>query len=76
MTSESRKLLTPKQAAGIANVSPDTVIRWCERHGIGKHLHPKAPWRVDPVGLAIVIAGDPDALAEYQNGTVGGQTVI
>lgn len=60
------KPLTLKQAAGIAGVSPDTVARWCKRHGIGKHLHPKAPWRVDPTGLQIVISGDPDALAEYQ----------
>jgi hypothetical protein len=64
---ERPKALTLKQAAGIAGVSPDTVARWCKRHGIGKHLHPKAPWRVDPIGLAIVMAGDPVALAEYRN---------
>lgn len=58
--------LTLKQAAGIAGVSPDTVARWCKRHGIGKHLHPKAPWRVDPIGLAIVAAGDGQALKKYQ----------
>jgi hypothetical protein len=42
------KPLTLQQAAGIACVSPDTIARWCKRHGIGKQIHTKAPWRVDP----------------------------
>jgi hypothetical protein len=67
-----QKPITLKRAAGIAGVSPDTVARWCRRYGIGKQLHPKAPWRVDPAGLAIVAAGDAEALAEYS----GGQAVI
>lgn len=58
--------LTLQQAAGIAGVSPDTVARWCKRYGIGKQLHRKAPWRVDPVGLTIIIAGDAEALAAYR----------
>lgn len=58
--------LTLQQAAGIAGVSPDTVARWCRRYGIGKQLHRKAPWRVDPSGLAIVAAGDAEALRQYQ----------
>ncbi len=62
------KPLTLKQAAGIAGVSPDTVARWCRRYGIGKQLHSKAPWRVDPIGLAIIAAGDGAALEEYQHG--------
>jgi hypothetical protein len=57
--------LTLQQAAGIAGVSPDTVARWCKRYGIGKQLHPKAPWRVDAEGLAAVAAGDAQALAMY-----------
>lgn len=65
---QTKRPLTLQQAAGIAGVSPDTVARWCKRYGIGKQLHPKAPWRVDEVGLYIVIAGDGDALASYQNG--------
>lgn len=63
---EKQKPLTLQQAAGIAGVSPDTVARWCRRYGIGKQLHRKAPWRVDPAGLSIVAAGDASALAEYQ----------
>ncbi len=59
------KSLTLQQAAGIAGVSPDTIARWCRRYGIGRQLHPKAPWRVDPVGVAIVAAGDAEALAVY-----------
>lgn len=62
------KPLTLQQAAGITGVSPDTVARWCRRYGIGKQLHPKAPWRVDLLGLAIVAAGDSEALISYQAG--------
>jgi hypothetical protein len=62
----SKRPLTLQQAAGIAGVSPDTIARWCKWYGIGKQLHRKAPWRVDPVGLAIVVAGDGSALAAYQ----------
>lgn len=60
------KTLTLQQAAGIAGVSPDTIARWCKRYGIGKQLHSKAPWRVDPEGVAIVMTGDAEALAQYQ----------
>lgn len=62
----SQKPITLQQAAGIAAVSPDTVARWCKKYGIGKQLHSKAPWRVDSEGLAIVMAGDAKALAEYK----------
>ncbi|MER9755409.1 hypothetical protein NKJ46_18465 [Mesorhizobium sp. M0166] len=65
------KTLTLQQAAGIAGVSPDTIARWCKRYGIGKQLHSKAPWRVDPVGLAIVVAGDAGALAQYDRAFAG-----
>lgn len=65
MTFPVQKPITLKEAAGIAGVSPDTVARWCKRYGIGKQLHPNAPWRVDPVGLMIVMAGDAEALASY-----------
>lgn len=64
--SENQKPLTLQQAAGIAGVSPDTVARWCRRYGIGKQLHPKAPWRVDAEGLRIVMTGDAEALKQYQ----------
>lgn len=53
-------------AAMRARVVPETIVRWCKRDGIGKQLRPKAPWRVDPVGLAIVDAGDKEALKLYQ----------
>lgn len=66
--SSTQKPLTLQQAAGIAGVSPDTVARWCKRYGIGKQLHPKAPWRVDPAGLAIVAEGDGEALTRYRSG--------
>lgn len=65
---EGRKPLTSKQAAGIAGVSPDTVARWCKRCGNGKQLHPKAPWRVYRVGLAIVAPGDAARLKAFLSG--------
>jgi len=67
MTMDQEKPLTLQQAAGIAGVSPDTVARWCKRYGIGKQLHAKAPWKVNPVGLAAVVAGDADALTAFQH---------
>jgi hypothetical protein len=63
---EDQKPLTLQQAAGIAGVSPDTIARWCKRYGIGKQLHPKATWKVDPIGLAIVAAGDGASLNTYR----------
>ncbi|CAI2932443.1 protein of unknown function [Aminobacter niigataensis] len=64
------KPLTLQQAAGIAGVSPDTIARWCKRYGIGKQLHWKAPWRVDPIGLEIVAKGDGPALAAYERNAI------
>lgn len=55
-------------AAGRAGTVPETIVRWCKREGIGKQLRPKAPWRVDPVGLAIVLAGDREAMIAYRTG--------
>ncbi len=66
---DQSKPLTLKQAAGIAGVSPDTVARWCKRYGIGKQLHPNAPWRVDLVGLKSVADGDAVALAQFRDKT-------
>lgn len=63
---DQTKPLTLQQAAGIAGVSPDTIARWCRRYGIGKQLHPKASWKVNPIGLAAVVTGDADALTAFQ----------
>jgi hypothetical protein len=60
--------ISVKEAAFRANKSSDTIARWCQRYGIGKQLHSKASWRVDPLGLAIVMAGDADALVAYRSG--------
>ena len=68
---QQQKPLTLQQAAGIAGVSPDTVARWCKRYGIGKQLHPKAPWRVDMEGLEAVAAGDAAALTAFKTGSAG-----
>lgn len=67
--------LAPKDAAYLADRSIETVKRWCTVYGIGRQLHPGAPWRVDPVGLAIVISGDGEALADYQAGRLDSPAV-
>ncbi|MER8689367.1 hypothetical protein [Mesorhizobium sp. M1136] len=61
-----RKPISVSIAAGRAGVVPETIVRWCKEHGIGKQLRRKAPWRVDPLGLAIVIAGDGETLDAYR----------
>lgn len=62
------KPISVSTAATRAGVVPETIVRWCKRDAIGKQLRPKAPWRVDPVGLGIVMAGDGEALAVFQGG--------
>jgi hypothetical protein len=57
-------------AARRADVSKDTVQRWCRQYGIGKQLAPHSPWRVDPLGLIIVMNGDGDALEAYRAGNM------
>jgi hypothetical protein len=58
--------LSLKEASFQVGKSPDTVARWCKQHGIGRQLHPHAPWLVDPVGLAICAAADGDAMFAYK----------
>lgn len=72
MTVILKPKLSLKQAADIAGKTPETVANYCKRYGIGRQLHSKAPWAVDPLGLAIVIAGDRDALWAYQEGARDG----
>ncbi|TIL29362.1 hypothetical protein [Mesorhizobium sp.] len=64
----SRETISVSIAAKRARKTPETVINWCKKYGIGKQLSHRSPWRVDPLGLAIVINGDPDALEAYQRG--------
>lgn len=53
-------------AARRAGTTPETIARWCKRYGIGRQLHPRAPWRVDPVALEYVMAGEGAKLDAYQ----------
>jgi hypothetical protein len=55
-----------KEAAYRCGKSRDTIARWAKIYGIGRQLHPHAPWLIDPVGLQIVASGDPEALDAYQ----------
>lgn len=64
----SASTISVGEATYIARKSPDTIARWAKQHGIGRQLHPHAPWRIDPVGLSIVLAGDAEALEAYKAG--------
>ncbi|MER8562045.1 hypothetical protein [Mesorhizobium sp. M0578] len=68
---DSPKLISLKEAAGLAKVSPETIARWAKRYGIAKQMHSKAPWRVDPVALGFVSLGDAEGLRAYQAAKVG-----
>lgn len=63
-----REPISVSIAARRADKTPETIIAWCKVDKIGKQPRPRCPWRVDPLGLAILIDGDPDALAAYQRG--------
>jgi hypothetical protein len=39
-------------------------------------LNRKSPWRVDPLALEIVMAGDAQALADFKAGDFGGLTLL
>lgn len=43
-------------AAEKAEVTSSTIQAWCQRYGIGRKVGGR--WRVDPDGLAKVLAGD------------------
>ena len=47
--------ITPKQAAHIAGVSPQTVVRWCLAYEIGCKIAGR--WIVDRERLAVLLTG-------------------
>ena len=57
-----------KSAARIANVSPDTVGRWCRVFGIGRQPSPGSIWRVSLPALRMVVACDDTALEAFRAG--------
>lgn len=67
--------LSLAEAAYLAGKSPETIKRWCKVHKIGQQLASFYPWRVDPIGLAIVIAGDARALNDYRAGSMESPSV-
>ena len=58
--------LNIKAASYRANVSIETVRRWCVRHGIGRKSRLTGQWTVDPDGLAYIIAGYAAVLREWK----------
>ena len=51
----SSKSIAPSEAAYIVNRTPETVITWCRRFGIGVKLCGR--WIVDPLRLAVLLLG-------------------
>ena len=47
-------VLTLRQAAGLARVTPDTVARWCTSLGLGSRDE-RGRWRVHPGKLMAVV---------------------
>lgn len=48
--------LTPKQAGGIAHRSPETVVAWCRRFGIGRKIAGR--YVIDRVRLDAFLSGE------------------
>jgi hypothetical protein len=67
---EAPPLLMPKVAAALARVDESTIVRWAQRYGIGSQLRKHGPWRIDPLGLQIVMNGDAAALEAYKAGSL------
>ncbi|MGN7772173.1 hypothetical protein [Phyllobacterium sp. 22552] len=64
--SKAPESISVRDAATLAKKSPDCIKRWILRYGIGYRISPEAPWRVDPIGLDIVLSADALALTDYQ----------
>ena len=65
-----------KAAALIANVSPDTVGRWCRVFGIGRQPSPGSNWRVSRPALRMVAACDDAALDAFRTGDRSNPLVV
>lgn len=50
-----REWTTTHHAAKIADVTPDTIVNWCRRYGIGWKVG--GAWRVSRNGLSDMLAG-------------------
>ena len=59
-------VLTIREAARLANRSPDTISNWCRDYGIGRQLKPGVPWRVSGPALRMVLACDLEALEVFR----------
>ena len=49
--------ITPSQAAQRAEVTPESVIRWCGRYRLGRKVAGR--WRIDPAALERFLADAP-----------------
>lgn len=59
------------QAAKVANVSGETIRRWCISDGIGVQPGGRGPWRVSAPCLLALLANDGPALAAIKAGRLG-----
>lgn len=48
-------------AAEKAEVTPSTIVAWCQRYGIGRKVGGR--WRVDRDALAALLSGDSQVAA-------------
>lgn len=48
-------MLTPEQAATVANVDRTTILFWLKRYDLGTQ-QPNGRWQIDPAKLAHVVA--------------------
>ena len=52
----ARSWISVPVAAQNAEVTPSTVIQWCQRYGIGRKVAGR--YRIDPDALARLLAGE------------------
>ena len=57
MSARQTSWITPSQAAQRAEVTPESVIRWCERYSLGRKVAGR--WRIDPAALERFLADAP-----------------
>ena len=64
---DSREAIGTNVAARRAGKSQRTIRKWCEEHGIGRHIA-GGHWKVSVVALAMFLDGETKALSAYLAG--------
>ena len=53
---KDKNIITPKEAAEIANVSSMSIMHWCNKYRIGRKIVGR--WAVDKMKLEKLLAGE------------------